>query len=56
MPKIWDRCVEEVNIKIKKGEMSKTYIDIKTGKRLKSSPYKICSFLRVKNKFNGGKK
>ena len=51
MPKIWDKCMEEIKIKIKKGEMPKTYIDVKTGKRLKSSPYKICAFL-----LKGGKK
>ena len=45
MPEIWDRCVEEIKLKMKKGEMPKTYINVKTGKRLASSPYKICSFL-----------
>ena len=42
MPKIWDKCVEEIKMKIKKGEMPKTYVDKIIGKRLKSNPYKIC--------------
>ena len=45
MPKKWDRCVKEVKLKIKKGEMPKTYIGPKTRQRLKSNPYKVCSFL-----------
>lgn len=50
MPKIWDKCVKDVKLKLKKGEMPKTYIDPKTGKRLKSNPYKICSFLLKRSK------
>lgn len=59
MPKVWDKCVKEVKMKIKKGEMPKTYIDVKTGRRLKSNPYKICAFLLKKSnlkKLKGGKK
>lgn len=51
MPKIWDKCVEDIKLKIKEGKMPKTYIDKITGKRLKSNPYKICSKL-----MKGGKK
>ena len=44
--------MKEIKMKIKKGKMPKTYIDVKTGKRLKSSPYKICSFLLKKETKN----
>ncbi len=42
MPKKLDRCVEDVEEKVKKGELSKTYKDKKTGKRKKTNPYAIC--------------
>ncbi len=47
MPKKFDRCVEKVSKKIKKGEVKKTYKDKKTGKRKKSNAYAIC---RAKSK------
>lgn len=42
MPKKLDRCVKDVEKKLKKGEMAKTYKDKETGKRKKTNPYAIC--------------
>ena len=46
MPLKYDRCVKEVSKKIRRGKIRKTYM--KEGKRLKTSPYAICSRLRKK--------
>ncbi len=40
MPKKLERCVKEVNKKIKKGEVAKTYKE--KGKRKKTSAWAIC--------------
>lgn len=40
MPKKFDKCVSDIEKKIKQGKIPKTYQ--KNGKRLKTSPYAIC--------------
>ena len=42
MPEKLDRCVEDVEKKIKKGELAKTYKDKTTGKTKKTNAYAIC--------------
>ena len=42
MPKKLDRCVEEVEEKLEKGELKKTYKDKETGETKKTNPYAIC--------------
>jgi hypothetical protein len=42
MPEKFDRCVADVEKKIKKGELAKKYEDKKTGKTKKTNPYAIC--------------
>ncbi len=42
MPEKLDRCVEDVEEKIEKGEVAKDYVDKSTGKKKKSNPYAIC--------------
>ena len=43
MPEKYDRCISDVKSKIKKGKISKTFKDKKTGKRKKTSAHAICS-------------
>ncbi len=42
MPKKLDKCVKEINKKIKKGKLSKLYKDKISGKTKKTNPYAIC--------------
>ena len=42
MPEKLDRCVADVEDKIEKGELAKTYKDKETGKTKKTNPYAIC--------------
>jgi len=42
MPEKFDRCVEDVKKKIKKGELTKTYKEKGTGETKKTNPYAIC--------------
>lgn len=43
MPAKLDRCVKDVEKKVKKGELSKTYKDKETGERKKTNAYAICN-------------
>jgi len=52
-PEIYDNCVASVKKSIKKGKISRTYVN-KDKKRVKSNPYAIC--YAIKNKSKGGKK
>jgi len=36
------KCVISIKKKIKTGKIAKTYVDKKTGKKMKTNPYKIC--------------
>ncbi len=42
MPEKLDKCVVDVEKKIKKGELAKTYKDKETGEIKKTNPYAIC--------------
>ena len=43
MPEKLDKCVKEVEKKIKEGKVAKEYQDKATGKMKKSNPYAICN-------------
>jgi hypothetical protein len=42
MPEKLDKCVKEIEKKIKKGELEKEYTDKETGEKKKTNPYAIC--------------